>query len=68
MSEVRTSAELAPLAVKAEDAAKMFQVGTSTWWNWVKNGKAPQPVKIGGATRWRVSDLQQLLATGPTRS
>ncbi|WP_268977782.1 helix-turn-helix transcriptional regulator [Variovorax paradoxus] len=30
----------------------------STFWNKVKLKQLPQPVKIAGITRWRVSDLR----------
>lgn len=29
----------------------------STVWRWAKAGEFPKPVKIGGATRWLVSEL-----------
>lgn len=56
------------LAVPAKQAASMLSIGVSTFWRDVKAGKLPAPIKIGGATRWRVSDLQRVLepATSPT--
>jgi predicted DNA-binding transcriptional regulator AlpA len=57
------------LLVRAEEAAKMLDVGRSTFWQRVKENKAPQPVKIGGLTRWRVSDLRRHVeAMTPTTS
>ena len=51
------SFELPLLLVSAQEAAEMLSMGKSTFWQNVKNGNLPQPVKIGGATRWRVAEL-----------
>jgi predicted DNA-binding transcriptional regulator AlpA len=45
------------ILVDAEEAAALFSMGKSTFWREVKNKNVPAPVKIGGLTRWRVSDL-----------
>ena len=57
------------LAVPAKQAASMLSIGVSTLWREVKAGKLPAPVKVGGATRWRVCDLRRALepATDPTK-
>lgn len=34
-------------------------MGQSTFWREVAKKRLPQPVKIGGMTRWRVADLQR---------
>ncbi|WP_367271047.1 helix-turn-helix transcriptional regulator [Sphingorhabdus sp. EL138] len=35
----------------------------STWWRYVKTGRAPQPFKLGaGVTAWRVGDIRAWLA------
>jgi len=37
----------------------LFPVSRSTWWAWVKSGKAPQPIKLSpGCTVWRESDVR----------
>lgn len=43
-------------------AAKMLSIGVSTFWRQVGKGSIPQPVKIGGSTRWRRSDIEALFA------
>jgi len=41
----------------------IFPVSRSTWWLWVKQGKAPRPVKLSErVTAWRVEDIKALLA------
>lgn len=45
----------------------MLSIGKSTFWDHVRRNLAPQPVKVGGLTRWRVSDLQRhVQAMSPT--
>jgi prophage regulatory protein len=37
-------------------------VGRSTWWEGVKSGRFPKPVKLGPRTTvWRVEDIRQLI-------
>lgn len=37
-------------------------VGKTTWWNGVKSGQYPQPVKLGPRiTAWRVEDIRALI-------
>ncbi len=40
----------------------IIPVSRSTFLNWVKSGKAPQPVKLGErTTAWRVEDIRALV-------
>jgi predicted DNA-binding transcriptional regulator AlpA len=37
----------------------LLPVTPSTWWAWVKNGKAPPPIKLSsGCTVWREADVR----------
>lgn len=54
------------LALKDVEAAELFGLKRSAFRENVRKGILPQPVKIGGATRWRVSDLQRHLQAMPT--
>lgn len=41
-------------------------VGKSTWWEGVKQGRFPQPFKLGPRiTVWRCEDIEDLLTFGP---
>ncbi len=40
-------------------------VSQATWWRWIKDGRAPQPVKIGGITMWRSKDIRTFLDAVP---
>lgn len=40
-------------------------IGRSTWWEGVKSGRFPQPIKLGPRiTVWREEDIEALLANG----
>lgn len=47
------------ILIPAAEAATLLSMGKSTFWREVAKGNLPQPVKIGGITRWRVSDLHR---------
>lgn len=46
----------------ATEVGLMLGLAKSTIWRQVSKGNLPPPVKIGGATRWRVRDIQQLIS------
>lgn len=56
------------ILVPAAEAAQLLSMGKSTFWREVKKQTVPQPVKIGGLTRWRVADLVAFVANAPTVS
>ncbi|KGF72846.1 hypothetical protein DO97_03710 [Neosynechococcus sphagnicola sy1] len=40
----------------------IIPIGKSSWWQGVKTGRYPQPLKLGPRTTvWRASDIQKLL-------
>lgn len=42
---------------------KLIPVGRSSWWQGVKEGRFPQPIKIGPrTTAWRVEDIREWMA------
>ena len=50
------------VGTRATAAAPALQaiipVSRSTWWNWVKLGKAPQAIRLStGVTVWRAADV-----------
>lgn len=39
-----------------------FAIGRSTWWKWVRDGKAPPGIKLSSRTTvWRAEDIRSLL-------
>lgn len=50
--------------VRLPDVLKVFPVSKSTWWAGVKDGRYPQPVKLGPKiSAWRVQDIRELIAS-----
>ena len=46
---------------------KLIPVGKTTWWEGVKNGRFPKPVKLGARiTAWRVEDIRNLIERFPS--
>jgi len=40
-------------------------VSKSTWWAGIKDGRFPQPIKLGPRiTAWRVEDIRALIESG----
>lgn len=43
----------------------IIPIGKSSWWEGVKSGRFPKPVKLGPRTTvWRVEDIRQLISNG----
>lgn len=48
--------------LRLNQVLSVFPVSRSTWFAGVKNGRFPQPVKIGPrTTAWRVGDIRELI-------
>jgi prophage regulatory protein len=48
--------------VRIPTILKIFPIGKSTWWQGVKDGKFPKPIKIGvRTTAWKVEDIRALI-------
>ena len=50
--------------VSAKALAKMLAVGERTIWRLRDGGKLPEPLRLGGAVRWRRSDILAWLEGG----
>lgn len=49
--------------VRLKQILEVFPIGKSSWWQGVKDGKYPQPIKLGPrTTAWRVEDIRKLIA------
>ena len=51
----------------ASESAEMAGVAKRSWWRYVSSGKAPAPVRLGGAVRWRRSELAEWIQAGCPR-
>jgi prophage regulatory protein len=48
--------------VRLPQVLSVIPVSRSTWWAWVKSGKAPAGRKLGPRiTAWRVEDIRALI-------
>jgi len=48
--------------MSANSMAAYYDIGVSTWWEWVRDGKVPPAEKIGSNTsRWRLAEVEQAL-------
>jgi len=44
-----------------EAIAPLIPVSASTWWGWIRKGRAPKPTKIGGVTVWKAAQIRSLI-------
>ncbi len=49
-----------PLITDAEGAA-LLGCSKATWWRRVADGTIPRPIKIGGMSRWKRSDVVSVI-------
>lgn len=48
--------------LRISEVLKYYPVGKSTWWQGVKDGKFPAPVKLSPrCTAWRAEDIRALI-------
>lgn len=41
------------------EIARRYSISRPTVWRWVKQGKFPKPLKLGGgSSRWKLKDLE----------
>lgn len=47
--------------LRLRQVLQIIPVSRSTWWLWVKQGRAPAPVKLGPRVNaWRADDLAEI--------
>lgn len=44
-----------------KEAARVLGISTPTFWRWKKDGTIPQPVKLGGLSRWPRSEILDVI-------
>lgn len=48
--------------IRLPTVLRLIPVGKTTWWNGVKSGRFPRPVKLGpNTTAWRVEDIKTFI-------
>jgi prophage regulatory protein len=54
--------------IRIDEVLARLPISKSTWWQGVKTGRFPQPVKLGERiTCWRMSDIDKLTAPDPAK-
>lgn len=51
-----------PLMLKVDDVATLLAISTRQVFRLSDSGKMPRPLKLGGAVRWRRSDIDAWIA------
>lgn len=52
--------------LRLKQVLRLCPIGASTWWEGVRSGRFPKPVKLGPKTRaWRASDVLALIDSLP---
>lgn len=54
--------EITDPLIRDADGAAMMGCSKSTFWRRVTDGTLPKPIKIGGMSRWRLSDVEAVIA------
>ncbi len=53
-----------PLLVTAGEVATMLRISTRSLWRLRSAGILPEPLRIGGAVRWRADEIRQWITEG----
>ncbi len=50
--------------LRVKQISNLLSIGRSTWWAWVKEGKAPAGIKFGNRiTVWKAEDINAFIAS-----
>lgn len=53
-----------PLLISAAQLAQLLNISTRTLWRLHSTGQVPEPLKLGGSTRWRLNEVQLWISQG----
>ncbi len=48
--------------IRDSEGAAIMSCSKATWWRRVADGTIPPAIKIGGMSRWRLSDIEAVIA------
>lgn len=63
MSELKTNRKLPETGfIRLVEILEYIPVGKTTWWQRVKDGVYPKPIKLGPrSTAWKIEDIRELI-------
>ena len=65
MLKTQTKATDGDRLIRLPEVQKLIPVGKSTWWDGVKSGRFPKPIKLGRRiTCWRLADILAIIEGG----
>jgi len=48
--------------MRLSDVLKVIPIGKTTWWDGIKTGRFPKPIKLGKrTTAWKAEDIRSLI-------
>ncbi len=53
-----------PCLISADAVARLLDVSVRSLWRLRSAGQVPQPVRLGGAVRWRLDEIKKWIADG----
>lgn len=54
--------------IRIAQVLELLPVGRSTWWAWVKAGRAPAPIKVSArVTCWRKEEVLEMIQRGSSQ-
>jgi predicted DNA-binding transcriptional regulator AlpA len=62
-----SSVDIGDRLVRVQAVADVFGVSVRHVWNLAASGQIPAPIRIGGATRWRASEIRAFLDAASAR-
>lgn len=57
-----------PLLLSDKSAATLLGISRATFWRRVTDKSLPQPLRLGGVTRWRREDLENAIHAATQRA
>ncbi|MGD9646360.1 MAG: helix-turn-helix transcriptional regulator [Pirellulales bacterium] len=59
-----TQANLRSDLITANELARRLAISKRSLWRLRSAGQLPEPIRLGGAVRWRLEDIQKWIADG----
>ena len=65
MSNIQNKRDNSHRLIRLDEVLELLPISKSTWWDGVRTGKYPTPVKLGDRiTCWRLEDILELVDKG----